>query len=301
MTIVPPYLKKGDTIGIVASVRKVTAEEIKPAQQLFAHSGFDIKLSNNIFEEHNQYAGTDEQRAADFMQMILDDNVKAIICARGGYGSIRLVDFLDFDAIQRNPKWFCGYSDTTVIHTILNSMDIQSLHSTMPINFPPDGLLNISTASLIAALTGEKIAINASYNDLNIPGSVTGELVGGNLSLIYSLSGTPFQAKAKNKILFLEDLEEYLYHIDRMMINLALCGTLADVSAVVVGYMNNMNDNKVPFGKTAEEIIHEHVAKFGIPLAFGLPAGHLEPNYTLKFGAQYQLNISKNGTTLVEI
>lgn len=298
MIDIPQYLEQGNTIGIVSTARKVSPEEMEPAIKLISAEGFKVKLANNLFEEDNQFAGTDQQRAADVMQMVNDGEVKAILCARGGYGSARILDYLDYDAIKAHPKWFCGYSDVTVMHALYNRLGIASLHSTMPINFPKDGSASASTQSLFDSLRGKHAPLAAAASPLNVSGEAEGILVGGNLSLIYSLMATDLQHDTERKILFIEDLDEYLYHMDRTMLSLRQSGVLNQLAGIAVGYLNDMNDNTIPFGKTAEEIVHEHTQLLGIPVAFGIPAGHLEPNYAMAFGERYRLSVSESGSLL---
>ncbi len=298
MITIPRYLEQGDTIGLVATARKISPEEIEPAAMLLSNAGFKIKLADNLFAEDNQFAGTDQQRAADVMQMVNDPEVKAILCARGGYGSARILDFLDFDAVKANPKWFCGYSDVTIMHALYHKLGIASLHSTMPINFPKDGSTSPSVQSLIDSLTGKHTTLTAAANPLDIAGEAEGVLIGGNLSLIYSLMATDLQLDTNKKILFIEDLDEYLYHMDRTMLSLKRSGILNQLAGIAVGYQNDMNDNTIPFGKTADEIVREHTQHLGIPIGFGIPAGHLEPNYTLVFGERYKLVVGPSGSQL---
>lgn len=296
--IIPQYLSAGDTIGITATARKISREEVMPAVRIFENLGFNIKLATNLFVEDNQLAGSDTQRAASFMEFITDDTIKAIICARGGYGTVKILDYLDFDKIANSPKWICGYSDVTVLHLLYNKLGLCSIHSTMPINFPKDDSSSKSVQSLLNMLYGAESPISANEHPLNIHGECNGELIGGNLSLIYALQGTDLHLNPDNKILFFEDLDEYLYHIDRMMVNLKMSGILNRVSGIAVGYLNDMNDNAIPYGKNAEEIVYEHIKELGIPVAFGLPIGHLEPNMALCCGKSYTMRVTDYGTLL---
>lgn len=299
--IIPPYLKPGDTVGIVATARKISREEVEPAAKMLQHFGFKVTYASNLFSENNQFAGSDEERAADLMQMIDNADVKAILCARGGYGTARILPYLDYRAIVRNPKWLCGYSDPTVLHLLYNKLGIASIHSTMPINFPKEDISNDSVRSLINALTGKPSQIKAKPHSQNINGSTEGVLIGGNLSLVYAMQRTKIEVNPSNKILFLEDLDEYLYHIDRIILNLKQSGILKKVRGIIVGHMNDMHDNAVPFGKTAEEIIHEHTQELQIPVAFNFPSGHLEPNMALLFGKMHKLDVDQNGTRLISL
>ena len=297
--ITPPILIEGDTIGIVAPARKVSKEEIGHAIRLFERWGLNVVLGKNLFGSFNQFSGTDMDRAQDFEAMIEDPNIKAIVCARGGYGTIRILDHINLRALQRNPKWVVGYSDATVMHGILNSWYMmETIHGTMPINFPPDGTENLSTQTLRKALFGENPIYNAPQNSLNRLGCAEGILCGGNLSILYSLSGTDADITTDGKILFIEDLDEYLYHIDRMMMNLKRSGKFNNLMAMVVGGMTDMNDNTIPFGLDALQIIRNAVDEFDFPVCFNFPAGHQSDNVALIMGRRVTLNVSEQGSCL---
>ncbi|MFN4233747.1 MAG: LD-carboxypeptidase [Bacteroidia bacterium] len=289
--IIPTYLKKGDKIGIVATARKISEAELAPAIKIIEEKGLVPVLGNNLFGQFHQFSGTDAERCADLQQMLDDESIKAIIVARGGYGTVRIIDSLDFTAFAKHPKWIIGYSDITVLHSHINkTLGIATLHATMPINFLQD---SFATETLFKALFGEKIHYTFNAHPLNRNGLAEGELVGGNLSLLYALCGSVSDLTTDGKILFIEDLDEYLYHIDRMMMNLKRSGKLSRLKALVVGGMTDMKDNSVPYGKTAEEIIAEHVAEFDYPVCFNFPAGHIKNNYALKLGATAYLKVDK--------
>ncbi len=297
--IVPPILKKGDAVGIVAPARKVTRDEIAPAIAMIESWGLKVVLGKNLFGEFNQFSGTDSQRAADFQSMIENPKVKAIICARGGYGSIRILDEINLRQLQREPKWVVGYSDITVFHGMLNSWYMmESIHGIMPINFPVNGQPNQSTESLRKVLFGETPSYQVQPHAFNRMGEAKGKLIGGNLSILYSLSGTDADIIADGKILFIEDLDEYLYHIDRMMMNLKRSGKLRAIAGLVIGGMTDMNDNPIPYGKTALEIIRDTVAEYEYPVCFGFPTGHQVDNVALIMGRNVTLEVSDNGSTL---
>jgi Uncharacterized proteins, homologs of microcin C7 resistance protein MccF len=299
--ITPPYLQHGDTVAIIATARKISPEEIQPSIDILNHFGFNVVVGKHLFSVDNQMAGNDQERASDFMEMLHNPDVKAIICARGGYGTARLFDYIDFKDILKYPKWLCGYSDVTALHLLYSKLGISSIHSTMPINFPKDGESSESAQSLIDALTGVFPSIHAEPSSLNIAGRCDGVLIGGNLSLLYAMQRTDAELDSRDKILFIEDLDEYLYHIDRMMLNLRQSGVLEKLKGIVVGYLSDMNDNLVPYGKQADEIVHEHCTNLGIPLAFGFPAGHKEPNLALAFGQAYSLQVDGSTSVLTKI
>lgn len=296
MSVIPPYLQKGDTIAIVATARKISLEELQPAIDIVNAWGLKVVLSKNIFCIDNQFAGTDEERAAD-MQWALDDaSVKAVICARGGYGTVRIIDKLDFSNFIKHPKWIVGYSDITVFHQHINqNFGVASLHATMPINFTKN---EEATESLRKALFGEALTYTVPAHALNKTGESRGELIGGNLSLMYALCGSKSDIDTKGKILFIEDLDEYLYHIDRMMMNLKRSGKFQHLAGLIVGGMSDMKDNTTPFGKTAEEIILDAVKEYNFPVCFDFPAGHIDRNLALVMGREVNLFVNANSVSL---
>ncbi|MCD4681456.1 MAG: LD-carboxypeptidase [Bacteroidales bacterium] len=290
--ISPQYLKKGDTIGIVSTARKISGNEISAAVKIFEGWGLKVELGKNIFSEHHQFAGTDSQRLIDFQQMLDNPGIKAIVCARGGYGTVKIIDNIDFSSFSKNPKWIAGFSDVTVLHShILTNFGIETIHSGMPVNFNniPEDSQSITT--LKNALFGEGLSYNINPHPFNRKGRATATLAGGNLSILYSLSGSISDIDTKGKILFIEDLDEYLYHIDRMMMNLKRSGKLKNLAGLIVGSMSEMNDNTTPYGQTAYEIIKECVEEYDYPLCFGFPAGHIKDNRTLIFGRKIHLII----------
>ncbi|MDP2387729.1 MAG: LD-carboxypeptidase [Bacteroidota bacterium] len=288
----PAFLKPGDKVAIIATARKISADELRPAKMMLKEWGLEVVLGENIFEIDNQFAGTDAQRAKDLQWALNDESIKAIICARGGYGTIRLMDRINFDMFRQHPKWIVGYSDITVLHQHINqNFGIATLHATMPINFEKD---KEATQSLRKALFGETIEYTIEPHKLNVNGEAKGELVGGNLSLMYALCGSESDIDTKGKILFLEDLDEYLYHIDRMMMNLKRCGKLQHLAGLVVGGMTDMKDNTVPFGKNAEEIIYDAVKQYGYPVCFNFPAGHIDRNMAVYLGEEVYLVVDAN-------
>ncbi len=294
--IIPEKLKIGDKIGIVSSARKISLEELKAAIKILENWGFEIVLGKNLFEENNQFSGTIEQRTTDLQSMIDNDAIKVILCARGGYGTVQIIDNLNFNRFKKNPKWIIGYSDITVLHSHLNNLGIASLHATMPINFENNSIESLQ--SLKNALLGKSNRIECKSNAFNRLGKADAEIVGGNLSILYSLLGSNSDIDTEGKILFVEDLDEYLYHIDRMIINLKRNGKLAKLKGLIVGGMTDMNDNEIPFGKSVEEIILEHTNKYDYPICFGFAAGHINDNRCIKLGLRSVLEINENGVSL---
>jgi muramoyltetrapeptide carboxypeptidase len=289
--ICPVYLKPGDCIGIVAPARKITAQELMPAISILENWGLKVKLGKNIYNSDNQYSGTDSERCSDLQAMLDDTEVKAIISARGGYGAVRIIDKLDFASFAKNSKWVIGYSDITVFHSHLHTCyNTETLHATMPVNFNKDAE---SLSLLKKALFGEELSYSIDSYPLNKKGESTGVLIGGNLSLLYALASTPSDINTDGKILFLEDLDEYLYHIDRMMMQLKRSGKLAKLKGLVIGGFSEMKDNTIPFGKTAEEIIIDAVKEYSYPVCFGFPAGHGDKNYPLFLGRNIALSVKE--------
>lgn len=289
--IIPPALQKGDKIGLVAPARNINREIIIQASSTLQSWGYQVVFGANLFQEKNQFSGSDAERAADIQEFIVDSKIKAILCVRGGYGCVRLLSHLNFSPLKSSPKWLIGYSDVTVFHSYLHQLGISSLHATMPINFPRNSAKSLQT--LQEALAGKKLCHRFKTHPLNKAGKAKGALVGGNLSVLYSLLGSDSSINTAGKILFLEDLDEYLYHIDRMMMNLKRNGILVELAGLVVGSMSQMHDNDIPFGKTAEEIIYEAVKEYDYPLCFGLPAGHISNNQALCLGQTHYLQVDQ--------
>ncbi|MEA3444009.1 MAG: LD-carboxypeptidase [Bacteroidota bacterium] len=296
---IPPYLKPGDTIGIVAPAGKISKEQMQASFSIIENWGYKIELGKHLFSSDNQFAGTDKERASDLQYMLDSKHIKAILCARGGYGTIRLLPYLDFSNFKKNPCWIIGYSDITVLHSyLLKVLNICSLHATMPINFSYEKESSKSLNLLNAALQGQISEIAFQSNVLNRTGIAEGIITGGNLSMLYSMRGIDIDIDTDGKILFIEDLNEYLYHIDRMMMNIKLGGKLSGLKGLLIGGISDMNDNTVPFGKTAREIIAESVSDYNFPVAFDFPAGHQKSNLPIILGRKVKLSISETGSEL---
>jgi muramoyltetrapeptide carboxypeptidase len=286
------YLKKGDTIAIISPARAIASEEIQPAVRFFEKHGLHVVLGKHLHTIHHQMAGTDAEKVEDIQAFINDPNVRAIVSTRGGYGCVRVIDQLDLSPLAAQKKWFVGYSDVTVFHShIHQNYGTPTIHGTMPINISNEPSLEEleSNTTLIAALMGQDIRYDIASHPLNIEGDASGILVGGNLSILCSICGSASDISTQGKILFIEDLGEYLYHIDRMMMNLKRTGKLEHLAALVVGGMSDMNDNAIPYGKTAEEIILEHTAAYDYPIYFGFQAGHQKPNVALRLGMKAEI------------
>ena len=287
--ITPPYLKKGDTIAIVATARKNVEDNLKPAISWLKSWGLEVVVGSTIGLDKDQLAGTDEQRAADFQAQMDNPNIKAIWCVRGGYGTVRMIDLLDFTTFKKSPKWVIGFSDVTVLHSHLNTMGFQSIHGIMPVSSKAS---EEAKESLRKALFGEHLEYTVPCENKNRYGKAKGELVGGNLSILYSLFGSPSAIDCSDKILFIEDLDEYLYHIDRMMMNLKRNGCLESLKGIIVGGMTKMKDNDIPWGKDALEIIEDVTKNYNIPIIYNFPAGHMADNRALIIGKQVSIEVN---------
>lgn len=292
----PPYLKKGDTVALVCTARKFSMEEAQPAIALLENWGLNVKLGATIGLDNFQLGGSDQERIADLQQQLDDEEVQAIWCARGGYGTVRIIDHLNFDTFLQAPKWLVGFSDVTVLHSHIHNLGVETLHAIMA--FSVVSTTKSSMDSLKEQLFGLEVAYEVVPNKRNRPGSATGELVGGNLSILYSVAGSDSAIDTTDKILFIEDLDEYLYHIDRMMYNIDRNGMLKNIKGLVVGGMTDMKDNSIPFGLQAEEIILDIAKKYDFPICFDFPAGHLKENLALKLGHQVSLIVAEERVRL---
>lgn len=290
----PQFLQPGDTVALVATARKVSRLEMKPAIDLLKSWGLEVQAGKNLYKEDRQFAGTDEDRASDLQKALNSKTCKAILFARGGYGTVRILDRIDWKRFQKDPKWLIGFSDITALHShVHRHLGIETLHAPMALTLP-----KMTPASIHVfkdTLFGQRLRYTWQSKtedpSLHRRGKGKGVITGGNLSMLYSLIGSPSDIDTQGKILFLEDLDEYLYHIDRMMMNLKRSGKLAGLAGLIVGGMTEMKDNTVPFGRTAEAIIREAVADYDYPVVFGFPGGHVNNNYPLIFGREATLTV----------
>ena len=296
-TIIPEALKKGDHIAIIATARKVDKTMLLSAEKLIRSWGLTPVRGANLLKEEHQFSGSDNQRYSDLQWAMDDSKIKAVFCYRGGYGTVRILEGLNAEKLQLYPKWFIGYSDVTALHQYLNTqVNMASLHGTMLINFKEN--TSVALSSLKKTLFGETTHITAVSNKLNRHGEANAKVTGGNLAILQSLMGTPYELDAKGKILFLEDVDEYLYNIDRMMWTLKLSGKLDQLAGLIIGGMTDMNDHEIPFGTDAYASIMEKVKEFSYPVCFGFPAGHINDNRTIPFGVDLSLTVDKKGAIL---
>lgn len=289
-----PLLLPGDEIRIISTARKISSDELKEAFEFIKSKGFIPIAGKNLYSIDHQFAGDDEERLEDLQNAIDDPSLKVIWLARGGYGTHRIIDKVSFESLKKSPKWIIGYSDVTVLHCSLNARNISSLHATMPVNFKDQSLGSFN--DVFTVLQGDKPSYTLKNHSFNKFGKTKAKIVGGNLSIIYSLSGSSILPNMTACILFLEDLDEYLYHVDRMMMNLKLTGVLDSISGLIIGGMSDMNDNTVPYGKNALEIIDEHVSDLGIPVCYDFPAGHQYENRPLIMGMEATLSVNEKET-----
>jgi len=288
MTI--PYLNQGSKVAIVAPARCVTPDEMAYAIQWLKEHGFVAVYDDRLFAVHHIFAGTDDFRAAVFQEYLDNEEIEAIWLARGGYGSIRIIDKLDFTKFLQHPKWIAGFSDSTVIHGKLQRLGVPSLHSPMPFYFA--NKTEEAKRSLFNALMGKCLHYEFPANPLNGLGKMEGEIVGGNLSVLMGMNGSDIFPETDGKILFVEEVDEYIYHIDRMMRGLKRAGKLAHLKGLIVGGLTQIKDNTHPFGQTAEEVIAEAVSEYDYPVCFGFPAGHFDDNRAVFFGINSRLMVT---------
>jgi len=305
--IVPPYLRPGDTIGITCPSGDITAKEIEPAVQLIESWGFRVKIGETVGKKDFIFGGTDDERAADFQKMLRDPELGAILCARGGYGAVHIIDQLDFSPLSHHPKWIIGFSDVTVLlchlHTNLN---LASIHSKMCNSFPDDWskaepVQVDCILSIRRALSGDKMEYSAIPNPLNRPGYAEAPIVGGNLKTIESLAGTVSDIDTAGKILFVEDTGEYLYSIDRMFWHLQRTGRLDRLAGLIVGgFRVKPDDPGEEYGHSVYEIVNARVKPFSYPVCFDFPVGHQKDNYALKYGMPHVFEVKPDSVALRE-
>ncbi len=302
MIKLPPYLKKGDTIGIVCPAGFMTLEKAATCIETLEKWGYQVKLGKTLGSQFHYFSGTDEERAADLQSMLDDRSVNAILCGRGGYGVSRIIDRLDFKSFKKNPKWLIGFSDITVLHAALyQQVKFASIHASMAGAFNDGGAENEFIESLRKAIKGQLANYSCPPHAFNHLGKASGELIGGNLSLIVHMIGTKTAYQTKNKILFIEDVGEYIYHIDRMFLQLKRAGFLEGLAGLVIGGFTDMKDTTVEFGMTVYETLHEHLKEYNYPICYDFPVSHETPNYALKVGVIHELTVSKTKAVLKEI
>lgn len=302
MIKIPPYLKKGATIGITCPAGYMAKEKAEICIGILQQWGYQVMVGKTLGSASNNYfSGTDEERRDELQAMLDDENINAVLCGRGGYGVGRIIDELDFTKFKKNPKWIIGFSDITVLHShIYSNLKIATLHAPMAAAFNDGEYKNEFIQSLQKALTGKKAKYTCAAHLFNKTGTVNGELVGGNLSLLAHLTGTPSDINTKNKILFIEDIGEYIYSTDRMLYQLKRSGKLKNLAGLIIGGFTDMKDTERPFGKMVYEVIKEIIAAYNYPVCYNFPVSHGKENFALKVGGQYQLKVGSKKTYLSE-
>jgi len=293
----PPFLRKNNTVALIATAKNFNQKEIKDALVILSKWGLNVKVGPNAFNQFNQFAGADNERLSDLQWALDDKNINAVFCIRGGYGTARIIDETYFSKFLKNSKWVIGFSDVTTLHASIQKMKIQSIHGLMPLSFGKKEYSS-SLQKLKDTIFGKKLSYKIPSHKRNKTGSVTAPIIGGNLSIICSLLGTNNELKTKNTILFIEDVSENLYRIDRMLIQLKRTGILESLAGLVIGHFTDMQDNKVSFGKNAYEIIEEAVARYNYPVCYGFPAGHEAENLPIILGATVELSVTKSNCTI---
>lgn len=300
--VTPPFLQPGDTVGMICPAGRMPEGDAETCISILKQWGYEVKTGFTLYHQFHYFSGTDEERLTDLQQMLDDPEIKAILFARGGYGLSRIIDQINFEKFLQRPKWLIGYSDLTILHNFVHSnLQVATLHSPMAAAFNNEEYKNPSIQWLRKVLAGEKVVYTSQPHELNQPGTANGVLVGGNLSLITHSIGTPSDVDTCGKILFIEDVGEYIYNIDRMMHQLKRSGKLADLSGMIIGSFTDMKDTVVPFGKTVYETIHELLQQYSFPYCFDFPVGHSNSNHPLKVGIEHILIVEKTGVSLREI
>ncbi|MDE3235952.1 MAG: LD-carboxypeptidase [Bacteroidota bacterium] len=302
MITIPPYLKKGDTIAIVCPSGYMPFEKAKTCIEVLQQWGYKVKIGKTLGSQFHYFSGTDDERLQDLQEMLDDNMVNAVLCARGGYGLSRIIDAIDFKKFKKKPKWIIGFSDITLLHAhIYQKLKIATLHAPMAAAFNDGGSENEFVQSLKKALRGVSAKYACDVHVLNRSGKASGALVGGNLSLLAHSIGSVSAYQTKNAILFLEDVGEYIYNVDRMMIQLKRSGMLQNLAGLIIGGFTEMKDTVIPFGEEVLSVIHHHVKEYAYPVCFDFPVSHATNNYALKIGVEYELNVGSKKVELKEV
>lgn len=294
----PPFLRSGDTVSLVAPGRKLDEEAVIASGFILKSWGLNVVTGHNLLStKHSYLSGSDEERLTDIQQALDDSSVQVIICARGGYGTTRILDQLDFTGFLKKPKWICGFSDVTALHLKLQSLNVQSIHSTMPVLFSTKDSVS-SVESLRNLLFGNSSVITGEAASQNKLGDCSGELVGGNLSLLTDSLGTSSEVHTDNRILIIEEIDEYAYRLDRMLVQLKRAGKLKNLAGLVIGHMTDIKEGELPFGESVSQIILNHIREYAYPVAFNFPTGHENPNLAWIQGAKGQLSVTDKKSIL---
>lgn len=301
LLIQPPYLKTGDTVAIVApsGVLNNRTAEVERAITLLKSWGLNVIVGKHVFKKDNHFAGTDDQRCEDFQNALDDPKIKAIWCARGGYGTVRILDKLDYTKFKKQPKWLIGYSDITALHNQVHNEGVESVHAIMCTSLiDKENELEQSIATMKKAVFGEALNYKLEGSKYNKPGTVTAPLVGGNLTMLHTMLGSETSIDTAGKILFIEEIGEYKYHIDRMLQSLKRAGYFSNCKGVIVGDMTKIRKNTTPWGTSIEQLILDALADYNFPIAFNMPAGHENDNRAMILGRTIELKVSESQTEL---
>jgi muramoyltetrapeptide carboxypeptidase len=291
-----PHLKKGDKVAITCPAKKLPIP-MTDAVNLLTGWGLEVVLGDTVNASYHQFAGDDAYRAADLQRFIDDDSIKAIICARGGYGTIRMVDLVNFSHLSTNSKWLVGFSDITLLHAhVIANYNLPCIHGQMPLNIPDASAYSLETLRM--ALFGQELAYQLKPNPLNRTGESSGTLIGGNLSLLLAISGSVSDMDYTGKVLFIEDVGEYLYAVDRMLRALKRAGKLKNLAGLIVGGFTDLKDNDISFGQTLPQIVMDVVADYDYPVCFDFPAGHVSNNCSLVLGKTLNLSVKTDGVNI---
>lgn len=298
--IKPPPLKSGDKVALVAPAKTLEKSYLQQAVETVGNFDVEVIRGNALDQQHFQFAGTDEQRLTDLQRVLDDEHIKAIFCLRGGHGTYRLLHKLNFTRFSRYPKWIIGFSDITYLHVRIQQIGFCSLHGAMPMNYARHNEETEPVNTIKQILQHEAITYDITPNPLNKTGQTQGIIVGGNLSVLYGLQATPYELDTTHKILFLEDVGESLYHIDRMMMNMLYSGKLDRLKGLVIGEFNQLKDEKKDYGMSAYEIIQEKVKPFNYPVLFGFPAGHMPRNLAFCLGSQIRMDVNDQSVKFIQ-
>jgi len=298
MLKVPPLLQIGDRVGIVSPAKNVDVEQLKLGAQQLGDWGLTVVLGEFAFSQFHQFAGTDGERLADLQRMINDPSIRAVFCSRGGYGTTRILDSLDLSSLLQNPKWIIGFSDITALLSRLHGLGLEGLHAIMPMYFPRTEYSD-SVSKLRNLLFHGHANLESKEVKQIVPGIVEAPVVGGNLSLLVNSIGTISELETNRKILFLEDVDEYVFRLDRMIVQLKRAGKLDGLAGLILGHFTDIKDSEIPFGQTIPELVLEHTKHLEIPIGLGFPIGHEPPNYPIRYGRRARLQVELNRATLV--